>query len=413
MAVLGASYPNSLTTAAAVLKEWYSKKGLARLDERKHPFLELISKREKEAVGGRYFVQPAKIGGTNTSGSLATAQGAALAVKSVAFQVTPASDYAVAYINGQTIAAAEQDPGQFVDMHSETIEDAIRAEKNAIARQLFRSATGSITTIGAISTGVITLGDPTATIHFQAGQPLTAHATDGAAARADLGYVISVDHAAGTITVSATDGGAAGSPTAWAANDFLCASGGVGTSIAGLQSWLPASAPAATSFFGVDRTVNSMLGGSRMDAATLGYSTEEAIQLGAAELHRMGGLPDLFVMNPISWQKFALGLGTRRVYSERVSEAGVGFRSIKVDGAAGPIDVISDPDCPGATGFLLDPSTLTLACLGTTEVPRVLDSDGLTLMRAASADAYELRVGHYSNLVCSAPGRNMRIALQS
>jgi hypothetical protein len=45
------------------------------------------------------------------------------------------------------------------------------------------------------------------------------------------------------------------------------------------------------------------------------------------------------------------------------------------------------------------------------EAPHILDLDGNSMLREASADAYEVRVGFYGNVACVAPGWNCRIKL--
>ena len=43
--------------------------------------------------------------------------------------------------------------------------------------------------------------------------------------------------------------------------------------------------------------------------------------------------------------------------------------------------------------------------------PKILDSDGLRMLRESNADAVEVRVGYYAQLGCRAPGFNATIAL--
>jgi hypothetical protein len=45
--------------------------------------------------------------------------------------------------------------------------------------------------------------------------------------------------------------------------------------------------------------------------------------------------------------------------------------------------------------------------------PRILDSDGLKMLRESSADAVQVRVGYYAQVGCRAPGWNVNVLLQS
>jgi len=54
-------------------------------------------------------------------------------------------------------------------------------------------------------------------------------------------------------------------------------------------------------------------------------------------------------------------------------------------------------------------STWRLYSLG--KAVRVIDTDGLQMLRQASADGVEVRYGSYSNLGCRAPGYNINVNL--
>jgi hypothetical protein len=58
-------------------------------------------------------------------------------------------------------------------------------------------------------------------------------------------------------------------------------------------------------------------------------------------------------------------------------------------------------------------STLKLRSLG--KVPHILTygMEGLEGLRVGNADALEIRIGYYGNLICSAPGWNMVIQLSA
>jgi hypothetical protein len=62
---------------------------------------------------------------------------------------------------------------------------------------------------------------------------------------------------------------------------------------------------------------------------------------------------------------------------------------------------------------VLTTETWKLRSLG--KVPHILTYgiEGLEGLRVGAADALEVRIGYYGNLVCSAPGLNMYVALSS
>ena len=82
---------------------------------------------------------------------------------------------------------------------------------------------------------------------------------------------------------------------------------------------------------------------------------------------------------------------------------------MKLHGPAGTVDVIPDINCQPNVAWALQLDTWSLNSLG--EAPQILDLDGNNMLREASADAYEVRMGFYGNCATVAPGWNCRIAL--
>ena len=89
--------------------------------------------------------------------------------------------------------------------------------------------------------------------------------------------------------------------------------------------------------------------------------------------------------------------------------AEVGFRGIVINGPKGPIKVIPDANCPNNVAWMLDLKTWKLYSLG--KAVKVINSDGLSMLRQASADGVEVRYGFYGNLGCKGPGHNARVKL--
>ena len=44
-------------------------------------------------------------------------------------------------------------------------------------------------------------------------------------------------------------------------------------------------------------------------------------------------------------------------------------------------------------------------------MPKVLDTDGLSMLRQSSSDGVEIRYGYYAQMGCSAPGYNINVQL--
>jgi hypothetical protein len=91
----------------------------------------------------------------------------------------------------------------------------------------------------------------------------------------------------------------------------------------------------------------------------------------------------------------------------------ISFKSLVLPTGSGSINIIQDRNCPPQTAFLLTMSTWKLRSLG--KVPHILTYglEGLDGLRVGNADALEIRIGYYGNLICSAPGWNCIVRLSA
>jgi len=328
------------------------------------------------------------------------------------FFLTRASDYSIAQIDNQTMLASRTDKMSFLEGSKVLIDGAITSITLSLASSLFRSGTGSIGQVGTITTGVIVLLDPNSVVQFEVNQVLQANATDGGTPRAALGYVVAIDRSNGIVTVSTSMGGAAASPAAWVANDFLLVQGDNNAKIKGLAAWLPASAPTSSdNFFGVNRSVDSTrLAGVRYNGSA--QPIEEALIDASSLLAREGGKPDVAIMSYASYSALEKSLGAKVVYIDHRGPAEIEFRGIQVNGANSMIKCFPDRNCPSNTCYLLTMKSWTLESLG--DAPQILRyGDGLEMLRVFNADAGEVRVAYYANLACNAPGWNATVVLSS
>lgn len=194
--------------------------------------------------------------------------------------------------------ATANDVGAFLEGAKYNIDTGFRNITNNLASDLYGDGSGAIGQIASISTGVITLVDPNSVVQFEQNMVLNSYSVSGSTATistgSNLGYVIAVNRSAGTVTVSATAGGAAGTPTNWSTSfpnlsvqgDTNFASGGLAQGLtlklAGLAAWIPVTAPGSSdSFWGVNRSVDvTRLGGVRFNGTN--ESIEEALDWGLA-----------------------------------------------------------------------------------------------------------------------------------
>lgn len=369
--------------------------------------------RKNTDFGGKYKPIPIITGASQgRSSNFSNAQTNQSPAQIESFFLKRVSDYSIAQIDNQTMLASRTDKMSFLEGSKVLIDGAISSITLSLASAMFRSGTGSIGNIGSIATGVIQLSDVNSVVQFEVNMVLQANATDGGTPRAALGYVIAVNRSAGIITVSSSYGGAAASPAAWAANDFLLVQGDNNSKISGLSAWLPSSAPTTgDNFFGVDRSVDSTrLAGVRYNGSA--QPIEEALIDASSLLAREGGKPDVCIMSFASYSALEKSLGAKVVYVDSKGPAEIAFRGIMVNGANSMIKCFPDRNCPSLTAYLLTMKSWCLESLG--DAPQILRyGDGLEMLRVYNADAGEVRVAYYANLSCNAPGWNAFVSLSA
>lgn len=403
-----------LSAAGAALKELYDGQEMRNLVYQKNPALALF-KKNTDFKGKN---KPIPIQTSVTSGGSAdfgTAQSNQTAPSLQEFMLTRSRDYSLATIDNETMLAGSDDIGAFVELAKVNTDSAWRQSILSLARNVFRSGTGSIGQISTITSGVIQLVNVQDVVFFEQNMTLQANATDGGASPLSaLGYVTNVNRRNGQITVSATArGGTPGTPTSWTTNYYLLRQGDNNATLSGLAGWIPVTAPGSTdNWFGVNRSVDSRLYGNYFDGSSMPIS--EALVSGSEIVFREGGEVDYVFVSPASWSALELEIQSKRVvqYDEVKHETGIGFRSIILMGHNGPMQIMADRNCQSQTAWLLQLDTWALESLG--EAPQVLKYlDSNEYLRVPNADAAELRIGMYGNVSCNAPGFNGRVALQS
>lgn len=350
-------------------------------------------------------------------------------VYNASFFVYRVKNYGIASIENELIEATKSDAGAFVDEVKLNVDTSFRNVSNDLAHDLFGNASGSRGVYSAISTGLITLVNANDIVNFEVGMSLVSFSISGStytqSTGAAIGYVIAVNRSLGQLTVSATPGGAAGTPTNWSTSfpnlgvqgDVAFGAIAASTSflkVSGLGAWLPTVAPTSgDNFWNVDRSADvTRLAGVRFDGS--GETIEEALIDGAALVAREGGQPEMCFMSYASYSALEKSLGAKVQYVDvKHEEADIAFAGLRIHAPYGPITVIPDRSCPSQTAYLLQMDVWKLRSLN--KMPHILTygMEGLDALRTADQDAMQLRIGYYGNLTCSAPGWNCVISLSA
>ena len=404
-----------MTSFDAALKQHYTEDRVLDLVYKDNPLFALMPK--YESFGGKNLPIPLIYGnpqGRSKSFSQAQTQGGTTNTLVTDFVLTRVKDYSIATIDNETLEASKGNANAFMEAATTEIDGAINSLTRSLAIGMYRDSSAQIGQVSAepseAATTVITMKQAGDITNIEVGQVLNIwSAKSGGSQRTVDGsegdmVVAAVDRSAGTFTIN----DAYDSSGTIAADDYVFVKGDRGIGISGLEDWVPASAPDSTSFFGVDRSVDTQrLGGVRYDGSS--DPIEEALIEGASRAAREGAKVDHCFLSYAKYAELEKALGSKVQYVDLKMSAEVGFRGILINGPRGPIKVIPDQNCQDDVAWMLQLSTWKLYSLG--KAVRVIDTDGLSMLRQASADGVEVRYGFYGNVGCRGPGFNCRVAL--
>jgi hypothetical protein len=237
--------------------------------------------------------------------------------------------------------------------------------------------------------------------------------------------VASVGGTASAPTVTINEATWSGAISGLTTTSYLFRAGAVGTGaggdgvIQGLDAWLPSHSGSPGVFLGVTRTnAPDQLAGNCLSATTI--SPRQRI-MQASQIQADTGASDgklVYVMSTRNWINLFHELtNANALVQSKLPSAPMGgikfgceYDTIKVTGAGGPIEILSDPYCPDNVERLLNLDSFTLASCGdlihwddeaTPDSPMLEDA----------ADAREIRAVGDIALYCNDPWSNVRVAV--
>lgn len=424
------------STVSGILKELYDGQKTQWLTYKDNPFLAMISKETR--FPGKYYPNPV-VYSLSSGGGSATFANAYANQNSpgvAEFLVTRVSDFSLATIDGQLLACATTDPGAFIDGSELMIDAAWQVSVNRDASAMFRNGAGTIGQISSLAhvsgagpyVSTITLTNPDDSVQFELGQVLNdVQNVDGSGTTSTLASpqtITALNRNTGALTVT----GAVDATTDFTANYYLAVQGDLPTlvnnnfqpsgstttnnllKLAGLQAWLPISAPTSgDTFFGVNRSLDvQRLAGVNSDQT--GVSIEEGLLFGTGKIAMQGGKVDTGICSYATYTSLITSLGSKVVYvDEKVGE--IGFRGVQVNGANTTMNVFPDRSCPDGWVFALEVEDWVLRSQNeSTHILKYMDE--IEILRVPGFDQAELRVGGYKNMYPKHPGHHGAIQVQ-
>lgn len=320
------------------------------------------------------------------------------------FLLTRKFDYQMVNLDGDSVEAAENDEGAFVDLFEEHVDGGLRNLGRELNRSLYRGVAGvrgRIATSGGISSAVIQLAEIKDAIAFEKNMTLKlTDQTDGSSLRTGTIKVLSVNRRLGQITCT---GNVTAGIAAAVNGDYIYALGDATRKPHGLDSYCPSSDPSDT-LLNVNRSLDpDRLGGIRAGDLS-GMSLEEAFLVLNDTMYTIGEAEvDFNVIHSLKYTDFARELGSKKVIVES-KYGNVGFKGIAIDHAGGHSVVHGDRDCQADQIWGIEKKALTFHSLKM--APRPLNIKGTTKEGVhfnPDADGIVLRLGWRGNLACRGP----------
>lgn len=402
----------NMNTAVELTKRLYPN-GLEEMLYKKVPTYGVLSKWKSFGGEGKFLAWKYGTGGGGSSGfANAQANKGPSAFKRPF--ITRVKEYALASLDGEFMEATEGDKNALAEAFKVAMDDAVYNVSRSVGFNLFRNGGGARARLAAATSGVgtatVTLTSTSSMQGIEPGMWLQAASTDGTSGSVLAGkvQVSSVDRIAKTITATSTWNVSIPTVTD---SYYLFRDGDFGNVIKGFQAWLPDTAPAVgggDSFFGVDRSSDSSrLAGLRY--APTGGTIQEILVAASALAYDNTAEPDLVIVNPLDMANLVNEVGSKATIPIGTDKPSIGYKGIELYGAAGPMKIMADPACQRYKAWMLTSDTWEIWSLK--DVPRILDRDGNQTLREANADADELRLGGYLQMVCYNPGQNVNITL--
>lgn len=411
------------------LNRWYLKLDRVHAASIKgSPWLQRCTFRQGggEAVASRFVLY----GHRGTSGDLATAQGISAnqkASRKLSWLVPFGTVEGSILVSHRDQALSRKDSDAAARALVFDTDLGLKQHGQEIVRAWFANPGLSlVSAVRAHAAGVITLGNAQEASNFTPGDQIVisvnsgATSTDIIVAGSGVGYVVARDLKAGTVSVSATPGGAVGAPVNWIATNYHYFKEGTflpGTNdmITPLQAYLP-QAVSTTTLNGVDRSIDSILSGFCPADASLtgkggGARIKRTVNEHREQLGYMGDTSeiDCVYMNPTDWGQVEEEYGAKGMTVPYGDDAKDGYMSITINTANGALKLISEPNCPRGRMFGLAQGDIAWHTPSGTVGEFVNQDGGIVRMKASSNDM-ELRPVSYIAAVMGAPFKHFHIS---
>jgi hypothetical protein len=325
------------------------------------------------------------------------------------FEIPKTDNYGYGSISGYLIRATKGKEGAsaIVDALKEEVDMSYESLAEDMALKLWGNGSGARGIITGLAAGVITLSNPDNTHNFGLGQVLVFAAAETGALRGapSTATVTAIDSSAGTITISPA------APAAVVANDYIftqgdAANGSALVSMMGIPAYNPITAPSATPFLGVDRSVNpTAFAGHRRDGS-LSPTYEIAIRSLVTQMHNARAPRRLSYMGFVHTDDLDNLAHEQRAKENYVrvqsNSAKVGYDAITIMTQFGAIPIMASYNVPRGRCWVLPPEVVKVLHVGG-DMMKLMNEDGQTLRQVPGQDAFAFSHVAHANLSVEVP----------
>lgn len=388
----------TMTLSAAIMRRKYAGGKLPKAQFAEFPVYDAIEKKE-DFVGDEYVLALQTENPQGVGPTIPDAQGSASQGIYKKFTLSKLEFFGLARIKGQVLRSATlKGDGALVDLWNNELDGIQKTVLKML--EIFTMGSGN-GVLGTISTGVtgatVTLTVVEDVNCFDVGMKvkLVSDTTLSPTVRSGEATITSINRSAGTLTLAA---GNWNSIVTGATNgDSIVragcqASGATNTVPAGWRQWLVGGSSPGT-WKGLDRNEDPVRTASQVLDMT-GLPMAEAVIDLESLITNQGHTPTKrLVVHPRDFRQVKKTQYGKVMLSAGGGTPTIGFEGTKWAGDGGTIEVLQSPFCPKNNVFLKDFSTYCMASCGPAPMP--LDFDKQDMLRLATDDAYEARIGLY------------------
>ena len=338
-------------------------------------------------------------------------------VSGTQFIVQLSQFYKFLRFNAKELRASQNKMAAYVSSKKMNFDAAIKQIGLEIDLACHRAGNGIIATVTAIGANTITLAATTSLQQWQKGMRLASASTfpldgtlpvDGGGRALVLGVAQAYSATGYTLTVTVDNNNLFDATTnkyvSLQGNQTAFSAANTEGGMIGMGNWVPTTDPAGSdNFLGMVPRAQDIMRLSGVRILANGRTYREAIQEAAAVSVSLDGRPDVGLLNPIDWQKCNMEIQQGARY-ETFNVGTMAFKAMMINGPAGDIRLMSDPNQDVGTVRLLTLDTWKLWHMG--ELVHTAMEDGLELRKDPGSDAFQLEIRSWPQLVCFDPRAN-------